>query len=455
VRLTGEGTSFRKSLKVEVRDEALSPFGGVVLLREFEERSGFLGRALRALVDPRRASHVLHELAVLFRFAVYRIVLGMPDVLDAERLRHDPVLRAILAPEHQDRLPGLLPGKSTLHRFLTHVLSCRANRRVLWRTTLDTALHPLLSARKKPRRIFVDLDSTEIEAHGQQQGAVNNGHFRSICFHALSLSLAPFGTTLGFLLRPGHVATARHAVAFVMPILHALRRRLGPEVQIVLRADSGFAVPLLFRRLEQAGFFYVIRMRENARLCREFGRISHRPPGRPSSRRSLFRYASGTYRSRTWSRARRVVARAEFVPGFLFPDWIYLCVHLPDAGAPEELVRTYLERGRSEQVHDLFKNEMHGALMSHHRLVHNQVRAWLTAIALNLLLAFEFRCRGPRPPTRPATLRTRLLLRAASMLRHARSLVLRLSATPAENRLLRDLAARIRSCRPPPALVGT
>lgn len=191
MRLMGEGTTFRRSLRVEVRDDSLSPFGGLVLLREFEERTAFLAGLIVGLLDPRRASHDVHGLATLLRFAIYRIVLGLPDVIDAERLRHDPVMRSCLAPESQDRMPGLLAGKSTLHRFLTKVLTLRPNRRVLWRGLLDSALHPLLSRPKKVKRVYVDLDSTEIELHGEQEGAVNNGHFRSICYHALSLSLAP------------------------------------------------------------------------------------------------------------------------------------------------------------------------------------------------------------------------------------------------------------------------
>src|SRR5690606_31830934 len=70
---------------------------------------------------------------------------GLPDVMDAERLRHDPVLRACLAPESGDRLPGPLAGKSTLHRFLTRILTLRPNRRVLWRGLVDSALYPLLA----------------------------------------------------------------------------------------------------------------------------------------------------------------------------------------------------------------------------------------------------------------------------------------------------------------------
>lgn len=447
MRLMGEGTTFRRSLRVEVRDDSLSPFGGLVLLREFEERVHFLGGLIGQLLDPRRASHVVHDVATLLRLAVYRIVLGLPDVIDAERLRHDPVLRACLAKAGQDRLPAPLPGKSTLHRFLTQILTLRPNRRVLWRGLVDSAVQPLMS-RRRPRRVYVDLDSTEIEMHGAQEGAENNGHFRRICYHALSLSLAPHGSTLGILLRPGNAHTAAHAVAFIMPLLHMLRDRLGPQVEIVLRADSGFGSVKLFRKLEKHGFYYVIRMRKNARLLRECERICRRGPGRPSLTRALLRHHGFAYRARAWAQARRVVVRSKFVPGDLFPEWMFLCVHLPRVESRARVVRTYLARCQSEQVHDIFKNEMRGDLMSHHRLVDNQVRAWLTALAKNLMLAFEAQVRRRDRVRRPATIRASILCVAASFVRHARSLVLRLSAKGSQAVWLRHVARRVSQAHP-------
>lgn len=450
MRLMGEGTTFRRSLRVEVRDDSLSPFGGLVLLREFEERTAFLGRLIAGLFDPRRATHAIHGISTLLRFAIYRIVLGLPDVIDAEHLRHDPVMRSCLVPESQDRLPDLLPGKSTLHRFLTQILTLRPNRRILWRGLFDSALHPLLSRRKKVKRVYVDIDSTEIELHGEQQGAVNNGHFRSICYHALSLSLAPYGTTLGILLRPGKVHTAHHVVAFVLPLLSMLRERLGADVEIVLRADSGFASPKLYRKLRKNGFFYIVRMSENARLLRKCARIEKRRRGRPPASRSVFRYFGFEYKAKSWEQSQRIVARSEFAPGELLPDWMFLCVHLPKREARKQVVRTYLKRCKSEQVHDIFKNEMHGSLMSHHRMRDNQVRAWLTAIAKNLLLAFEMQIRGREAPTRPSTVRARVLCVAASFVKHARSLVMRLSAVDLHASFLAKVARRVAHSRPAP-----
>jgi hypothetical protein len=449
----GEGSTFRatfrRSLRVEVTEQALSSFGGVIYLREFEQRTRLLAPLVDALKDGRRTERVEHGVADMLRLAVYARVLGFPDVADADRLRHDPVLRTALRPGGQDRLGPPLAAKSTMHRFLTGTLGTREHRRAVAEAVLRTALAPVLARGALPSRLYVDLDSTVIEAHGAQQGARNNGYFRAVCYHPLVLSLGQWGTTLAFLLRPGNSHTARHATRFVLPVLRRMREILGPRVELVLRADSGFSDPRLLRALEREGFCYIVRLRENARLLCRAERIAKRRAGRPSATHSAFRRFAFSYRSQGWERARRVLARSEFEPGTLFADWTFLCVHLPTKERHRDVSRAYFGRGSSEQVNDVFKNELRGDLMSHRRLRRNQVRGHLTALAQNLVVAFE-RATGPRRRRRrPATIRSRLLLVPAALVRHARHLVVRLASVGSRAAALLRTAAAVLALRPP------
>jgi hypothetical protein len=441
--------TFRPSLRVEVADQALSSFGGVVYLREFEERTRLLAPLIDALEDGRRAERVEHRVPDLLRLAVYGRVLGFPDVADADHLRYDPVLRAALRPGSQDRVGRLLAAKSTMHRFLTGTLCTRRHRRELGEAVLRTGLAPVLARGALPSRLYVDLDSTMIEVHGAQQGARNNGYFRAVCYHPLVLSLGEWNTTLGFLLRPGNSHTARHATRFVLPLLRRMREILGPQVEIVLRADSGFSDPGLLRSLEQDGFYYIVRLRENARLLCKAERISRRRAGRPSATQSAFRRFCFSYRSKGWETSRRVFARAEFEPGMLFPDWTFLCAHLPTKERHRDVSHAYFGRGASEQVNDVFKNELRGDLMSHRRLRRNQVRGLLTALAQNLVVGFDHATAPRRRRRRPATVRSRILLVAASLVRHARRLVVRLAAVGARARTLARTAAAVLALPPP------
>jgi len=446
---------FRPSMRIEAGGDALSSFGGVAYLREFEERTGFLQGVLRRLEDRRAPGRVTHRSADLLRLAVYQRTLGFPDLADADHLRLDPVLRSVLAPGAQDRIGDPLAAKSTLHRFVTQILAARVNRRALVEGVLETGLRPLLARGRLPRRVYVDLDSTEIEVHGEQEGARNNGYFCAFCYHPLVLSIGELGTTLGFLLRPGNVHTAQHVVAFALPLLVRMRKILGPRVEIVVRADSGFSDPGLLETLERNGFYYIIRLRENARLLRKVARISKRTAGRPSTTWSEFRYVAFRHRTKSWGKERRVVARAEFEPGKLFADWTILVTHLPRREKRRRVVHHYLQRGKSEQVNDVFKNELRGDLMSHHRMRSNQTRGLLTAIAQNLLVAFDDATRGRRRPRRPATIRAKVLLTATTLVRHARSLILRLSAPGTRrkffDRIARAVIACVPAARPAPA----
>lgn len=441
-------TSFRPSLRVQAGSDCLSSFGGVAYLRDFEARTALLRPLLKRLEDPRAVCRVSHRAEDLLRLAIYGRVLGFPDITDADHLRFDPVLRSVLAPGGQDRVGEPLAGKSTLHRFLTETLGRRANRRALTESVLETGLRPLLAKGALPRRVYVDLDSTQIEVHGAQEGSRNNGYFKAFCYHPIVLSIGDLGTVLGFCLRPGNVDTARHAVAFVLPLLVRMRKILGDGVEIVLRADSGFGHPKLLQALEKHGFFYLIRLRENARLLCKVERIAKRTSGRPSPTWSQFRYLSFRHGAKSWDKTRRVVARAEFEPGKLFADWTLLVVHLPRNEKRRRVVHNYLQRGKSEQVNDIFKNELRGDLMSHHLMRHNQTRGLLTSIAQNLLLAFDEATRRQLRPRRPATIRTKVLLVATTLVRHARSLVLRLSAPGTRQRIFDRLARAVEACHP-------
>ena len=448
----GEGTTiratFRPSVRIQVGDGPVSSFGGVAYLREFEERTAFLGPVVLALEDTRDPARCRHRAADLLRFAVYARVLGFPDLADADLLRDDPLLRSTLAPGVQDQVGDPLAAKSTLHRFATETLTRRANRRALFEGLVQTGLQPVLASALRPRRVYVDVDSTEIEVHGKQEGSCNNGYFRAHCYHPVAVSLGDYGTTLGFLLRRGNAHTAQHATLFLLPILARVRRLLGPDVEIVVRGDSGFADPTLLAALEEHGYHYLIRMRENARLLGKAARIAGRKPGRPAKRRSAYRYLSFAYRAGSWPAKRRIVARAEFEPGTLFPDWTFVIAHLPRRTKRRRVVRQYLRRGRSEQAHDVFKNELHGDLMSHHRMVDNQVRGLLTALAQNLVVAFDHATRGRRRPRRPATVRARVLLVAATLVRHARTLTLRLAALAKNVGAFRRIAKTLDAIRP-------
>jgi hypothetical protein len=66
-------------------------------------------------------------------------------------------------------------------------------------------------------------------------------------------------------LRPGNVYTSRDVAAFSEPIIHAYREKY-PWLTIILRGDSGFAVPDLYSLCEEYEIHYAIRLKANNKL---------------------------------------------------------------------------------------------------------------------------------------------------------------------------------------------
>lgn len=70
--------------------QQVSSDGGVILLRQVDERLGLTERMSALLGDPRDASRVRHSRREQIRQRVYQICLGYEDCNDADWLRHDP-----------------------------------------------------------------------------------------------------------------------------------------------------------------------------------------------------------------------------------------------------------------------------------------------------------------------------------------------------------------------------
>jgi hypothetical protein len=87
--------SFNTSLKVDFQGSRVTSDGGLVLVRELDERLGFGELIEQHLTDSRRGKNTQFPFADLLRQSVYGRLAGYEDVNDAERLSQDPTFRLI------------------------------------------------------------------------------------------------------------------------------------------------------------------------------------------------------------------------------------------------------------------------------------------------------------------------------------------------------------------------
>jgi hypothetical protein len=363
--------SFNGRLRVNFQGSRVTSDGGLLLVRELDERLGFGELIERHLTDGRGKNTQL-PLTDLVRQSVYSRLAGYEDVNDAERLSQDPAFRLIGSEKVLERGAALT---SRLQSFETELLTQPENLAGLARISRDLiAKAEVIDA---AHRVVLDMDSTEVPVYGRQEQGAYNGHFESTCYHPLLL-FNRAGDCLAAKLRPGNVHSAEGWEELLLPEIERQQQR-GKVV--VFRADAAFAKPEIYEALEQRQVKYVIRLPANDNLERKVAQMLTRPVGRPSYQ-PVVRYKSFLYQAASWTRARRVVAKVEFHFGELFPRIGFIVTNFRTSS--RAVVRFYNKRGIAEQWIKEGKQAVAMTRLSCHRFRANEVRLWLSVIAYNL-----------------------------------------------------------------------
>jgi len=424
--------SFNASLKIDFQGSRVTSDGGLILVRELDERLGFGELITQHLADSRHGKNTQLPLPDLFRQSVYSRIAGYEDVNDAERLSQDPTFRLIGSEKTWDRGAALT---SRLQTFETEMLAEEENFGSLAR--INRELIGKAEAVNSPQRVVLDMDSTEIPVYGQQENSAYNGHFESTCYHPLLLFNRE-GDCLAAKLRPGNVHSADDWEELLLPEIER-QQKLGKEV--VFRADAAFAKPEIYEALEGRGVKYAIRIPANENLERDISELLTRPVGRPSHK-PVVRYKGFLYQAASWKTARRVVAKVEFHFGELFPRVGFIVTNLEtDSRA---VVRFYNKRGTAEQWIKEGKQAVKMTRLSCHRFRSNEVRLWLSLIAYNLGNLWRRLVLPKKIENWSLTsLQQRLVKTGGRLVKHARYYWLMLAESHLTRRLFGSMVRRI------------
>ena len=235
--------SFNPTLRIEFQGSRVTSDGGLLLVRELDERLGFSGLIAQHLTDP-RGKNTQFPLTDLVRQSVYRRLAGYEDVNDEERLSRDPTFRLIGSEQIWERGAALT---SRVHSFETELLTQAENLAGL--AAINRELLARVEAMESSRRVVLDIDSTEVPVYGQQEQSAYNGHFESTCYHPLLLFNRE-GDCLGVKLRPGNVHSAEDWDRLLLP---EVERQQKQGQDVFVRADAAFAKPEIYEALEKRG----------------------------------------------------------------------------------------------------------------------------------------------------------------------------------------------------------
>jgi Transposase DDE domain group 1 len=381
---------FSRQVVAEFSGERLTTEGGSLLLRAADRKIGLLRRVVGCFTDTRDPQRIEHELSEMLAQRIYGLALGYEDLNDHEQLRQDPLL-AVLAGKKDLGEP--LAGKSTLNRMeLTPAGSAAAERyhKIGYcAEAIDALLVDLfLEAHERPpREIVLDLDATDTPLHGRQEARFFHGYYGHYCY--LPLYIFCGDHLLCARLRPSNIDASAGSLEEVQRIVRQIRAR-WPKTRIILRADSGFCREELLAWCETSAVDYVFGFARNQRLRRIIGRAmqqakqEHRRTGKAA--RVFCEFAYRTQKS--WSRRRRVIAKAEQIEGKENPRYLVTSLDAQDWPAQKLYEQLYCARGEMEnrikEQLNLFSDRM-----STQTLRANQLRLYFSSLAYVLVEALR------------------------------------------------------------------
>jgi hypothetical protein len=432
---------FDRSIKLEFHGAKVSSDGGLLAYRELDEALHLTEMAREALTDVRTGDNIQHDLVGLLRQSVFSRLAGYEDTNDADRLRVDPTMRMLVGGRAKKRMGA---STSQMSRFETEVLTQPRNLNALM--GLSGRWVDQVRTKKPFLRLVLDMDSSVSPTHGDQEGSAYNGHFECTCYHPLFL-FNQHGDLERVLLRNGNVHSADDWRSVLEPVVE---RYCGASLPKFFRADAAFASPEVYEFLEAEGFLYAMRLPRNAVLEDSIQHLLIRPVGRPP-RRPIVVYYSFTYRAKSWSKPRRVVAKIEWHQSELFPRVGFVVTNL--RWSSRRVVRFYNQRGRAEQWIKEGKYALNWTRLSCHDFAANQVRLQLFALAYNL---GNFLRRLALPTGVKhwslTTLRDKLIKIGAKIVRRARYVTFQMAEVAIPRDLFRSILARIRSLADPAPL---
>lgn len=403
----------------------VSSDGGALLLREIDERYGVIERLARCFVDHRDPDWIEFSVTDLLRQRIFGLVNGYEDLEDHDRLRHDPLFALAVGrsdvlgkqrrvPERDEGKP--LAGKSTLNRVERAADARTSNPRyhkvVVDRDACDDLLLDVFLEHhsRRPEQLIIDLDPSDIELHGQQQGRFYHGYYGHYCYLPLYLFIGAW--PVGVRLRRADIDGCDGCLEELDVIVTRLRQR-WPELPILVRGDSGFARDEIMCWCESCGIDFVFGLARNCRLEAEIAEPLEAMRGRARRLgRAVRCFREFEYQTeRSWSRSRRVIAKVEALVGKTNPRFIVTSLPRSEARSKALYERVYCARGQMENYIKEQQLDLFGERSSTSTMPSNELRLYFSAFAhlLVVLLRKYGLASTPLGTATAGTIRAKLL----------------------------------------------
>lgn len=290
-----------RQIKINFDGGDLSSDAGLLLIKEFVSKLGIdklLGKAFKTN-DPALFRYHTDQKNLLQM--IYMIIAGYFEDDASDELTNDPVFKSVLEKD-------ALASQPTVSRFFNRMDEDTLNQFL----AIGKILRKKIYSIQMPQAVILDLDSTLLDAYGRQEGRAFNFHYQSHGYHPLVCYDGMTGDLIKIQLRDGTQYSCTGVVDFLQPILDEYLNDY-PLIRILLRGDSGFATPDLYKQCEENGTSYVIRLKENGILREKASYLVDELDEITKNNKVDYAvvYGEFMYKAGPWPYERRVVCKVE------------------------------------------------------------------------------------------------------------------------------------------------
>lgn len=419
-----------RQIKINFDGGDLSSDAGLLLIKEFVSKLGidkFLGRNFKTNDSAAFRFHTDRDNLLQM---IYMIIAGYFEDDASDELTNDPVFKAVL-----DK--AALASQPTISRFFNRMDEETLNQFL----DISRILRKKIYSIQMPEAVILDLDSTLLEAYGKQEGRAFNFHYQSNGYHPLVCYDGITGDLIKIQLRDGTQYSCTGVVDFLQPVLDEYLNDY-PTISLLLRGDSGFATPELYKQCEENGTGYVIRLKENKTLRSKATDLVDKLDEITQKNKVDYAvvYGEFMYQAGSWPYERRVVCKVEKPENQMVYLYTFIVTNMDSS--PEYLIKFYCKRGLMENFIKESKSGFDFASVSSHTRIVNAGRLQVHALAYNIFnwfrrLALSAKMRKQRIDT----IRLKLLKIAAKVIHSARYITFKLcSSCPYQNEFYETLS---------------
>jgi hypothetical protein len=367
----------------------------------------------------------------LLKQRVYTLMLGYEDANDVDYLKDDPLLK--------DTLEGELASQPTISR-LENSLDKHSIFELCY-----AWIDRYVSTLKNRRKVTIDIDSTDDPTHGNQQLSMFNGYYGHFMYNELFFHDGQTGQIIVPVLRPGNCHSNKWYVAILKRILIKIKEQY-PDIQIIIRADSGFSCPSFYKLADDFNLQYAIGQASNEVLKQKVSRVVKAVTHLFVSQNIKHQhFISFEYQAQTWHKPQRCYSKIESTGKGL--NVRHFISNMDEKDARSIYFGFYVKRGdASENRIKEVKNMCFSGRLSNHGFWANFMRLIMSSLAYELFLLLKHAIKQTKYEAAKKwqinTIRASLLKVGATIKKTKRRIYYRFSKAFPYQDLLRELICR-------------